>query len=69
MTKWIVTVPITGYVTVTVEAEDEEEAIEKAMECDVSTDDIEQWDMTDHIVQGNVFYGIQNEAEAEKVDD
>lgn len=62
--KFDVAVPITGVIYVTVEAENEEEAIEKALESEELTlENIETWEAHRHIVQGNVFYGEQNEIE------
>lgn len=51
MTRWNVTIPITGYVSVIVEAGDEEDAIEKAMDYEFDANDIEEWDITDRIVK------------------
>lgn len=66
---WNVSLPFTGYVVVEVEAENEREAIEAALNGEVTTDDIEQWEVVKEIVQGNVFFGMRNRAEAEPVDD
>ena len=63
MKKYNVYVPICGYVYLEVEAEDEQEAIDKAFENGCSTDDIVEFDMYEHIVQGNVFYGAMNDVD------
>lgn len=69
MTKvktWNVTLPITGIVTAQVEALTEKEAIKKALASNVTTDDIEEWEMIERVNQGNVCYCMQPwEAEAE----
>lgn len=65
--RFFVRIPITGHVTAEVEADDEESAIDKAMELTFSTKDIEEWDVSRYIVRGNVFYGTIRQAEAEEV--
>ena len=68
MKTYNITLPITGIIYKTVEAESEEKAI--ALAIDESTiDDIEEWEIHLKIVSGNVFYGIQNEMEIEVEDD
>ncbi len=37
------------------------------MDCDYENTDIEEWDITETIVQGRVFYGMLNNAEVEEV--
>lgn len=62
--EYTVLVPITGYVEVIVEAENEQEAIDKAMDDeDVNLDYVIEWDTTKHITEGDVFYGIKNDIE------
>ena len=64
-----VTLPLTGYIYLEVEAEDEQDAIEKAMSSDqVKIDNIEEWEACRQIVEGNVFHGLRNTAEAEDID-
>ncbi|ALM62171.1 hypothetical protein AXI64_gp179 [Vibrio phage qdvp001] len=68
MKSYEVLVPITGYIVVEVEAENEKEAIDKAFESDdLTIDNINEWDTHENIVQGNVFYGVKNEVEVEEV--
>ena len=67
MTLYTVRIPITGYVSALIDADDEDEALEKAMDCDYDYTDIEEWDITETIVQGRVFYGFLNNAEVEEV--
>lgn len=65
--RWGVTLPITGTIYVEVEAEDAKAAIEAAL--DAEPDDSElQWETHRHIVRGNVFCGMQNEARAEEIE-
>ncbi len=62
--EYTIRMPFTGVAIKTIEAETEEEAIEKFHD-GVTSDDFEQWDCIEEIVGGNVFYGIQNEMEIE----
>lgn len=63
MYEFTVTIPITGVAHVVVEAEDEEDAIRQGFEV-VTLDDVDDWSSHRRIIEGNVFYGTQNEAEA-----
>lgn len=65
MKEYLVTIPITGVAVITVQADTEEEAIAIGID-NVTLDNIEGWKPVEKIVGGNVFYGIQNEAEAEE---
>ncbi len=65
MARWLVTLPFTGTVSVEVEADSEEAAIEAALnDEEVTTDDIDQWETCRIITEGNVTHAMQNEAEA-----
>lgn len=65
MKTWSVALPITGIAYIEVQAEDEASAIEAALNSDALTiESIETWEAHQYILQGNVFYGVQNEAEA-----
>lgn len=68
MPTYSVRVPITGYAVVEVEADDEDAAIEAAVQKDLEMQDIEEWEHHQYVVRGNVFYGRLNEADAEQVD-
>ena len=65
MKEFCVSVPICGYAVVTIEAEDEDEAIEKALGT-VELSDIESWEALEHIVEGNCFNGQLNDIEVEE---
>lgn len=65
---YTITMPLTGIVSKEVEAESEEEAL-KIFHEDLTIDDIQEWETCEHIVQGNVFYGIQNTMEIEEGDE
>lgn len=64
MKEYIIKMPVTGLLVRTVNANSEEEAIEK-FHNEVTIDDIETWESHEQIVKGNVFYGVQNEMEIE----
>ena len=65
MKTWEVTVPIAGHAYITVEAESEEEAIEKAID-EVTLDEIDHWEALERFNQGNICFCPQPwEAEAE----
>jgi hypothetical protein len=64
---WEVTVPIAGHAYVEVEAETEEEAIEKAIN-NIQIDDIQEWTALEQFNQGNVCYCPQPwDAEATEI--
>jgi hypothetical protein len=64
---WNVAVPLSGVIYVTVEAENEKDAIEKALQSDdLKLDNVEEWNASRYLVQGNVFYGVLSEANAEE---
>lgn len=76
MKTYYVTIPVSMALTFTVEAESEEQAVDKAFEAGVCLNasgeecspEIVEWEMHEHIVQGNIFYGVQNSIEVEKLD-
>lgn len=55
MKTWAVTIPIAGHAHMEVEAETQEEAIEKAMD-KVTIDDVDEWEQLTKFHQGNVCY-------------
>lgn len=55
MKEYTVTIPIAGHAYVTVEAENDEQAKEKAF-AEVTIDHVEQWEALDQFNQGNVCY-------------
>lgn len=65
MPRYSVQLPITGYVIVEVDAASEKDAIKKALEADVTKDDIEGWETHEYTNRGNVAYGSCVEANAE----
>jgi hypothetical protein len=62
---YAVTFPIAGTVTVQVEAQNEDEAIEKGWE-KIGDDDADvTWEAHTQIVTGNVFHGTSNNIEVD----
>lgn len=62
MKQFTVRIPITGYVEVSVDADDIDAAIDKAF--DVATiDNIEEWDLHRTVTEGNVCHAMLNEVE------
>lgn len=64
MKLYDVRLPICGELSVQVEANSEEDAIEKALGSDLSFDMIETWEAHRMIVEGNIFHGSLREAKA-----
>lgn len=67
MKNYGVLLPITGQIYVEVEAETEEDAIEKALEAELLRENIEEWDAHKKIVRSNIFYGLSYAAEATEI--
>lgn len=66
MKKYNVTIPIAGSYTVEVEAEDEEGAIDEALERQGDADLDIEWEAMHEICRGNVCYAPVWEASAEE---
>jgi hypothetical protein len=68
MRKFSVVIPIAGQIYAEVEAENEKEAINKALDGDYKTEDIEEWQTYRKLHSGNVCHiSTAWEAEAEDV--
>ena len=66
MKNYDVSLPITGVILVTVEAESAEDAIERALQSDGLTDEnIESWEAHSQVCEGNIMYGELDRAYAE----
>lgn len=64
MKLYTVKVPIVAVCYIDVEAENEQEAIEKAFESDdLKLENVDEWEPLEHITQGNVIYTYHNDAE------
>lgn len=51
-----VKIPMAGHLYVEMEADSEEEAIDKAKHLDLSSDHLEYWETVDQFTKGNVCY-------------
>lgn len=71
MKKYLVTIPITGFISVEVKACNKQDAIEKAFASDnLTLSNIEEWDSHKKIVEeaeGTVFHGLLNEIEVDEI--
>jgi hypothetical protein len=65
--RYGVCIPITGFVYVEVEAGSKREAIDKAFEQDLSEAEIEEWNLHEHVTEGNVCHATLNSARAEEI--
>lgn len=69
MAEYECTIPIAGHAFVTVDADSEDDAIQKAI-LNVTIDDIQEWEPMGQFSRGNVLYCPQPwDAEATKVSD
>ncbi len=66
MREYLVSIPIAGSITYTVEADSEEEAIDQAWNTD-TCDGVLEWEALNHVVDGNVCYAPCNEVTVEEV--
>lgn len=67
---YTVKVPIVAVCYVEVEAENEQEAIGKAMESeDLTLENVDEWEALEHIVEGNVIYTYNGDVEIENVEE
>lgn len=69
--KYIVSIPITGSVSYTVEAADKKSAIAAAWKAidDGAPSDDETWEFTETVTSGNVCHAMQNNIEVQRVRD
>lgn len=63
MKEFTVRIPMTGYVDVTVEAEDMDAAIDKALDM-ATLDDLVEWSLHRTITEGNISHALLNEIDA-----
>ena len=69
MKKYAVYVPVAGYIYKEVEAESKEEALDKVFDEGYEEDDIQEMDMYDSVVEGNVCHLDTSHAYAEEIGD
>lgn len=70
MKKYTVKIPIVAVCYVDVQAEDKEEAIDKAFESgDLTLENVEEWEPLKHIVTGNVIHTYNGDVEVFEAED
>lgn len=62
--KYTVQIPIAGYIETEVDAQTEEEAIEKAFNSDLTLDQVTEWDAFTHITEGHTIHIALNDITA-----
>lgn len=76
--EYNIRMPFTGFVEVVVEADSKEKAIEEFWDLDINHlgEDLKEgridhyeYEFHKYITQGNVFYGMQNSLEVERLED
>jgi len=66
MPKYVVDIPIAGYVSLEIEADSKEEAIDKAFAQGFEDEDIMELEMYEHITEGNVCSAPLNDLHIEE---
>lgn len=69
MKKYVVKAPIAGYIYKEVEANSEEEAIDLALSDGWCYDELEELEMYNKVVEGNVCYLPYNKVEVKEIED
>ncbi len=67
--KYGISMPMTGIVYKEIEAETEKEALEKFWGCTLTTDDIHEWDLHEHVTTGNVTHAMLNDYDVEELEE
>lgn len=67
MKKYGVSVPISGYVYIEVEAENEEEALDKVFAQGFEDDDIQELEMYEKLIEGNICHTHHTDTDIEEL--
>ncbi|GAA0230206.1 hypothetical protein [Metaclostridioides mangenotii] len=67
MINYTIEIPLTGYVSIEVTANNEKEAINKAFES-ATLEEIVEWELHEYVTQGNCSRALKNEIEVFKED-
>lgn len=67
MPKYLVTMPVTGFVSREVEADGEAEAIHAFWDLDADPRGPDAWQFTEHVVSGGVSTALQNDVQVSRV--
>ena len=65
--KYGVSLPLTGWIYLEVEAKNEKEALDKAQD-NATLNDMVEWEFTKKVCSGHVSYAVLNEAEVEELE-
>ena len=66
MPRYLVTMPVVGYIEIEVEAQSKEEAW-KVADSNIDVDDIVEWDTVKHVSKGNVCFHPRPHFEVEEI--
>lgn len=70
MTRYSIQLPVAGIIAFEIEAENEEDAIKKAILSDeINTKNLIEWDAYEKLVEGNCVHAPLWEAEVEEIDE
>lgn len=67
MPKYLVTMPVTGFVSREVEADGEADAIHAFWDLDADPRGPDAWQFTEHVVSGGVSAALQNDVQVRRV--
>jgi hypothetical protein len=65
MQRYLVTMPVTGYVTMEVEATDPDAAIHAFWDSDAQPSQPDAWQFTEHVVRGNLCTALQRDVQVQ----
>lgn len=65
MPRYLVTMPVTGYVTMEVEATDPDAAIHAFWDSDSQPSQPDAWQFTEHVVRGNLCTALQRDVQVQ----
>jgi hypothetical protein len=65
MPRYLVTMPVTGYVTMEVEATDPDAAIHAFWDSDAQPSQPDAWQFTEHVVRGNLCTALQRDVQVQ----
>lgn len=69
MPRYLVTMPVTGFVSKEVEADDEDAAIHVFWDSGASPSEPDAWQFTEHVVRGNASTALQNDVQVRELCD
>ncbi len=67
MARYLVTMPVTGFVSMEVEATDPDAAIHAFWDSDLQPSQPDAWQFTEHVVRGNLCTALQRDVQVRLV--